>query len=215
MRFKDFIEQDDSTTKSHVDMMANGDKEADPFGSTTTFHASPTTIVNGKVAQIVAAVRALDPYIQNRGGTSISGTPDFMAPELSNGVATDPDSISYMYASLNSKQPQVAALLRPLLPLVQRFLSNVVNMMNSNYSENAEMIARLDVRHFEEIQKGMEAIRQALTKLTPEDLKLPTFAGVVSSFKPLYTRFRMVSDRLSQALASQYQQVQHLKWDQT
>lgn len=214
MRFRDFIEQDDAT-KSYV-FMDDGEKQPDAFAPTTTYHASPTAILNNKVMQIVAAVQQLDPFIRNRGRTAISGTPDFMSPEQSNGVQSDPDWLTYLYISTARKHPALAGLLRPVVALGQKFLSNVQNLMNNSQHENVEMVARLDLRNFDNVQKGMEAIRKVIGQIKPEELKAsPTLAAVASSFAPFYTRFRVISPRVSEYLNQQYKQVQHLKWDQT
>jgi hypothetical protein len=215
MRFRDFIEQDDAATKSYV-FMDDGEKQPDAFAATTTYHASPTAILNNKVMQIVSAVQQLDPYIRNRGRTAISGTPDFMSPEQSHGTETDPDWLTYLYITTSRNHPALAGLLKPVVALGQKFLSNVQNLMNNSQHENAEMVARLDLRNFGSVQKAMEAIRQVIGQIKPEELKVsPTMAAVASSFGPFYTRFRVISPRVEQYLKQQYKQVQHLKWDQT
>jgi hypothetical protein len=167
LEFRKFVERLDATSSVLVSPTHTFDRPPVDSGAPTgTFVPHQPAAHDGPVADLVAALTALDPFLLKRGHGYAVGTINYMSPEMSRQPkGQDDDELSHFYFTLQRTHPESAALLRPVLPLFRRF--HALAQRLALHRENVEMAFRMDVEKAKELMPAVERVRTALAHLPP------------------------------------------------
>lgn len=177
---------------------------------------------SGKLKDLVKAMSYLDPFFNKRRGANISGSIDYMPPEIARGNSKhEDDNLTHFYISVNKNHPQIANYMRPMMGLFKNFHNSILTAIDQalqkNHFENVEMAHRLDVRSAQEIKKAVENVRLSLSKFTAQELQQlgNQFAQAVRQFQQFYSEFNKNFPHVERHLEDAHAKVKHLAWDQS
>lgn len=198
-----------------------------PLTSTHTQDYSPNLAqqnykspVAGKLYSLVQAMHDIDPFFSKRRNANISGSIDFMSPEMAKGNSQhDDDNLTHLYTHLRRNHPEASQQMRPVVPLFKQFhssiLSAVGNAWENNHFENIEMVHRLDLKSARQLNQAVDNIHRNISDFTSDDMRhLGTgFAQAFQSFNKFYSTFKNVIPQVERHLADAHDKVKHMAWD--
>lgn len=193
-----------------------------PANATTTFQTGDNVIAYPFMG-LWAAIKKLDPYLEERLNGVVAGTPGFMPPEAGSGTGTDADNLTNFYRTVRRTSPEVAELLRDVFPTFRRFQHNYLIAYRwlatgdglSESSHAKELMTRLDIKTFRTILEAINGIATLLADIKWDPIYDRIMHPLIKSFNHFKREFTRVAKDINELLSNEYEKAQPHSWDTT